>query len=273
MTLQKLKAVYYQNNLSSYISNWRFLMSQILKQPPINIPQELVSLGDNTHDLSVMLSYLDAKLTILEETPITPTQFPYEAYAETRSFLKVCYLLVRILFDDISGIIKYFYDKNEPNSGVTKSFDKLLSKAKNGALPEDLSMLLNQTIVYFPEMRSRRVDLEHYYESLLVSFRQDKDGKNILGHFSTKGRTSKEYEDIRQYFGSILCEYQKLIDNLLDHFDTKFVDWYRFKPHRDLNIIQGYAGIMLWWAYKYGNYRHKDLQVIEDNGEVNNEPI
>ncbi|GAI30068.1 unnamed protein product, partial [marine sediment metagenome] len=40
---------------------------------------------------------------------------------------------------------------------------------------------------------------------------------------------------------------------------------YRFKPHRDLNIIQGYAGIMLWWAYKYGNYRHKDLVVTEND--------
>jgi len=266
MTSQKLKAVYYQNNLSSYVSNWRLLMGQILRRPPINIPQELVSLGDNTHDLSVMLSYLDARLTILEETPfVAGQQIDYLAYAEARSFLKVCYLLVRILFDDVSGVIKYFYDKNEPNSGVTKSFDNLLNKSKNGALPEDLSTLLKQTIVQFPEMRSRRVDLEHYYESLLVSFRHDKDGKTILGHFSTKGRTTKEYEDIRQYFGSILCEYQTLIDKLLDHLDAKFVDWYKFKPHRDLNMVQGYAGIMLWWACKYGNYKHKDLKVIEND--------
>lgn len=269
MTSQRPINICHKNSLSGYISNWRLLMNQILRaKPPIDIPQELVSLGDNTHDLSVMLSYLDVKLTILEETPlIAGQQIDYQAYAEARSFLKVCYLLVRILFDDVSGVIKYFYDKNEPNSGVTKSFDDLLNKAKNkaknGTLPEDLSTLLKQTIVHFPEMRSRRVDLEHYYESLLVSFRHDEDGKTILGHFSTKGRTTKEYEDIRQYFGFILCEYHTLIDNLLDHFDTKFVDWYRFKPHRDLNIIQGYAGIMLWWAYKYGNYRHKDLQVSE----------
>jgi hypothetical protein len=268
MMSQKLKSVYYQNNLGSYIGNWRLLMSQILRCPSINIPQELVSLGDNTHDLSVMLSYLDANLTILEETPITPTQFPYEAYDEARSFLKVCYLLIRILFDDVSGVIKYFYDKNEPNSGATKSFDNLLNKAKKGALPEDLSTLLNQTIVHFPEMRSRRVDLEHYYESLLVSFKQDKDGKTVLGHFSTKQHPTKEYEDIRQYFGSILCEYQTLIDKLLEHFDTKFLDWYRFKPHRNLNILQGDTGIMLWWAYRYGNYRTDNLKVIEvDNNE------
>jgi hypothetical protein len=242
-------------------------MSQILKvQPPIDIPQELVSLSDNTHDLSVMLSYLDVKLTILEETPlIAGQQIDNLAYAEARSFLKVCYLLVRILFDDISGVIKYFYDNNVPNSGVAKSFNSLFNKVKNGTLPKDLSTLLKQTIIYFPEMRSRRVDLEHNYESLLVSFRQDEEGKTILGHFSMKQRPIKEYEDIRQYFGSVLCEYQILIDNLLDHFDTKFVDWYKFKPHRDLNILPGYAGIMLWWAYKYGKYRHKDLVVIEND--------
>ena len=267
MTSQKLKAVYHKNNLSGYIGNWRLLMSQILKvQPPIDIPQELVSLSDNTHDLSVMLSYLDVKLTILEETPlIAGQQIDNLAYAEARSFLKVCYLLVRILFDDISGVIKYFYDNNEPNSGVTKSFNDLLNRAKSGKLPEALSSLLRQTIVEFPKMKGRRDDLGHFYESLLISFKQDKEGKTILGHFSTKGRSAKEYEDIRQYFGFILCEYQTLIDNLLDHFDTKFVDWYRFRPHRDLNILQGYAGIMLWWAYKYGNYRHKDLVVIEND--------
>ncbi len=266
MNSQRPKVIHHQNDLRSYIGHWRFLRSQILKvQPPVDIPQELISLGDNTHDLSVMLPYLDVKLTMLEETPIIAgQQFDYLAYAEAGSFLKVCYLLVRILFDDISGVIKYFYDENEPNSGVTKSFNSLLNKAKNGTLPEDLSTLLKQTIVHFPEMRSRRVDLEHYYASLLVSFRHE-EGKTILGHFSTKGRTSKEYEDIRQYFGFILCEYQTLIDNLLDHFDTKLVDWHRFKPHRNLNILQGYVGIMLWWAYKYGNYRHKDLIVIEND--------
>jgi hypothetical protein len=267
MPSQKLKAVYYKNNLSGYISNWRLLMNQIWRvQPTINIPQELVSLGDNTYDLSVMLSYLDAKLTILEETPLVAgEQIGYLAYAEARSFLKVCYLLARMLFDDISGVIKYFYDKNEPNSGVTKSFDDLLKKAKNEKLPKELSKLLRQTIIYFPEMRGRRVDLEHKYESLLISFRQDEEGKTILGHFSTKQHPTKEYEDIRQYFGGVLCEYQTLIDNLLDHFDAKFVDWYRFKPHRDLNILQGRSGIMLWWAYKYGNYRHKELVVTEND--------
>jgi hypothetical protein len=267
MTSQRLKAIHYRNNISSYVGNWRSLMNQILGvQPPIGIPQVLFSLHDNTNDLSVMLSYLDKKLTILEGTPhAVGTQIDYQAYSEARSFLKVCYLLVRILFDDIAGVIKHFYDINIPNSGVTKSFDSLLKKAEKETIPKDLSILLKQTIIYFPEMRSRRVDLEHNYESLLVSFRYDEYGKTTLGHFSTKGRTTKEYEDIRQYFGFILCEYQTLIDDLLDHFDTKFMDWYRFKPHRDISILVREAGIILWWAYKYGGYRQDNLEVVLDD--------
>jgi hypothetical protein len=77
-----------------------------------------------------MLSYLDNNLTILEKTPLAPDTFDYLAYAQARSFLKVCYLLLRILLDDVFGIIKYFYDYNE--SGVIakkdESFNDLLKK-------------------------------------------------------------------------------------------------------------------------------------------------
>ena len=243
-------------------------MNYVFKiQPLVDIPQALVSLVDNTRDLSVMLSYLDVELTILEDTPLLAGQeINYQAYSNARTFLKICYLLVRILFNDVAGVIKYFYDENEPNSGLPLSFNVLLAKAKNKKLPEDLSTLLRQTIVQFPIMRGRRNDLEHYYESLLISFRHDEDGKTIPGHFSTKIHPAKEYGDIRQSFGSILYEFHNLIDNLLDHFDNKFIVWYGFKPPRASKIIaEGYAGIMLWWAYKYGNYKPEDLVVIEND--------
>jgi len=60
MTSQRPNGIYHKNNLSGYLSNWRLVMDSISKvQPPISIPQEFVSLGDNTYDLSLMLSYLD----------------------------------------------------------------------------------------------------------------------------------------------------------------------------------------------------------------------
>jgi len=265
MTSQRTISVVHKNDLSAYLGDWKNVMNIILKaQPPVSLPQTLISFSNNTYDLSLMLAYLDDKLTVLEETPITPSQFNYQAYAEARVFLKASYLFFRILLDDVSGIIKYFYNKNEPKVGVKKSFNDLLKKAKNGKLPEDLSKLLERSISWFPEMRKRRTDLEHYYESLLISFKQGEDGKNILGHFSTMGHTSSDYENIRGYFGFILSEYQTLIDNLLDHFDTKFRDWYGIvqgKSGRTSSIMSGCVAIPLWWAYKYGNYRDEDLQV------------
>ncbi len=114
-------------------------------------------------------------------------------------------------------------------------------------------------------MRKRRDDLGHRYESLLISFRQGENGETIPGHFSTMGHTTREYEDDRGYIGFVLYEYQKLIDNLLDHFDSKFRNWYGIAPHREVTQFYHIIAMPLWWAYKYGNYRHKDLQITENN--------
>ena len=90
------------------------MMNYILKvQPPISMPTPFAFLSNNTYDLSLMFAYLDDKLTVFEETPLTPSQFNYQAYAEARVFLKASYLFFRILLDDVSGIIEYFYKKNE----------------------------------------------------------------------------------------------------------------------------------------------------------------
>ena len=255
----------HKNNLSGYIGSWLTVMNHIKKtQPPIRVPRAVVSYNDNMYDLSLMLSYLDNNLTVLEGKPPTPDKFDYLAYARARAFLKVCYLLLRILLDDVSGVIKYFYDYNERTVGVPKSFNVLLKKADNRKLPEDLIAVLQPSKEWFRQMRDRKDDLAHRYESLLISLRQGKNSDTILGHFSTKGHTVREYEDIRKYFGFVLCEYQKLIDNLLDHFDSKFRNWYGIAPHRDVTIFDHIVDMPLWWAYKYGNYRHKDLQIIDN---------
>jgi len=276
MTSQRTISVVHKNDLSAYLGDWKNVMNMLSKtmskmKPEESqdyrvprIPTPFESFSSNTHDFCLMLAYLDDKLTVLEETPLTPSQFNYQAYADAKVFLKATYLFFRILLNDVSGIIEYFYKKNEPKIEVKKSFNDLLNKAKNGKLPEDLSKLLEQPIAWFPEMRKRRVDLEHNYESLLISFKQGEDGKNIPGHFGIKGHTSTEYGDIREYFGFVLCEYQMFVDNLLDHFDTKFRGWYGIiqgKSGRTDCIMLGYVALPLWWAHKYGNYKHEDLQV------------
>lgn len=287
MTCSRQIRIVHKNDLSAYLGDWKNSMNMIsigiskIKSKEEaqhyripRIPKPFESFSFDCNNLSVMLTYLDAKLRILEETPITPGQFNYQAYSEARVFLTASYIFLRILLDDCAGIIGYFY-KNNKHLELSRRFGVLLNKANEGKLPKDLSKLLQHTNSWFPEMRRRRVELVHNYDSILISFERGKNGKNILGHFSTKSNASSEYEDIRQYFGFILCEYQRLIDNLLDHFDAKFGHWYGIhqgESSRTTSIIEG--GIMLWWAYKYGNYRHKDLQVIENNdGEVVNETI
>jgi len=149
---------------------------------------------------------------------------------------------------------------------VAKDFFDLLKNYEKGNLPEDLSRLLKQPSSWFPEAMDTRDDLVHHYDSHLISIKQGEGGRNILGHFNIKGRTRREYASIREHLGFFLCEYQTLIDNLLDHFDTKFRNWYGImqgKSGRNLTIMQGCVAFPLWWAYKYGNYRNEDLQVSE----------
>jgi hypothetical protein len=259
MAWNKPASISHTNDLSGYVSEWVTSMNLLKKpEPRIRTPRAVISYVDNRYDLSLMLSYLDNMLTALEETP----RFDDLAYAQARAFLKVCYLLLRVQLDDVAGIIKYFYDAKEPQVGVPKSFNDLLKKADRQKLPEDLINVLQPTTAWFGPMRGRRGNLEHDYESLLISFKQDSEGKKRLGHFSTMGGTTKEYEDVREYFGSVLCGLQQLIDRLLDHFDAKSRYWYGFAPFRHSSTFLGIVNMPLGWAYEYGAYRHKDLHVI-----------
>jgi hypothetical protein len=268
-------SVVHKNDLSTYLGDWKNVMnmlsntmskmkpeeSQDYRVPRIPTPFE--SFHFDSYDLSVLLAYLGDSLTILEETPLS--QFNDRAYAEARVFLKMCFIIFPILLDDLSGIIGYFYKNNE-NLELKKSFDKLLKQSKKEGFPEDLAKLLEQTSSWFPEIKDTRDDLIHYYDSILLSFKEIEGGRNIIGHFHIKGRTPIAYEDTRKYLGLVFCEYQKLIDNLLDHFDTKFRDWYRIvqgKSGRSGTIMSGCVALPLWWAHKYGDYRHQDLQVSE----------
>lgn len=291
MSSTRLIRIVHKNDLRAYLGDWKnhmnIMSNSISKRVSkaegqryhiARIPKPFESFSFNSDDLTILLTHLDNRLRVLEETSITPSQFPYQAYAEAKVFLKACYLFFLILLDDVAGIIEYFYKKNEPEVRVKKKFNDLLGKANEDKLySRELSELIKGTGLWFPELMRRRDDLVHKYETLLISFKHNQDGKNIAGQFSTKESPTKEYEDIREYFGFVLCEYHKFIDKLLDHLDEKFKVWYGIVQGgagRTTSIIEGTAGIMLWWAYKYGNYTHKDLKVVENNeGEVVNETI
>lgn len=280
MTIPRSFRIIHKNDLNAYLGNWKTMMTMMgrVKQerqehyPVRRLPTPFESYAFNTHDLSVLLYFLDENLRILEETPLH--QFNDQAYAEARVFLKMSFIVFPVILDDLSGVIEYFYKSNEPKVEVKRAFNDLLLKANSDRLPQDLSKWLEQANPWFPEMKDTRDDVIHYYDSILISFKEIEGGTNIIGHFHIGGRRPYAYEDTRRFLGHIFCEYQKFIDNLLDHLDAKFIEWHGFKPHRDLSILEGQAGVILWWAYKFGNYRHNDLKIIENNeGEAVNETI
>ena len=282
MSPQTQITITHKNDLRTYLGDWKTQMGTIYisieKRDPeeskryhmTRIPQPIESFSFNSDDFSIVLRYLDNTLRILEETPVTPIEFPYQAYSEARVFLKAFFIFLRILLDDLAGIIEHFYKKNErfykkkERLGRIRGFNDLLKKADMSKGPENLSKLLRPRCSWFQELKKTRDDLVHNYDSILISFKQNGKGRNVVGHFNIKERTPYVHEDTRKYIGLALSEYQRLIDDLLDHFDERFKDWYGIvqgKTSRTTTIIEG--GITLWWAYKYGNYRDQTLKVDE----------
>ena len=269
MTSQRQIRIVHKNDLSAYLGDWKNMLSIVRPDKAQyyrhkGIPATFEALHNNTYDLCVVLEHLDSRLQVLEEKPISQPDF--QTYAEARVFLKAFYVFFCILLDNVAGIIEFFYKENQPIRGLKKGFKHLLDRGNQKDFPGDLRRLLEKPSSWFPEVVDTRDDLVHNYDSLLISIEQGEGGKTILGQFNIKGCAHREYVSIREHFGFLLCEYQKLIDNLLDHFDTEFRHWYGIvqgKLGRTVSIMSGCVALPLWWAYKYGNYRREDLQVSE----------
>lgn len=136
MDMERSIIVQHKNNFSTYLGDWKNLMNMMSimrpgrtqRHPPPRIPAPFESLHMHTYDLSVVLEYLDSRLRILEEKP--PFQMDYKAYAEAGVFLKAFYIFFRILLDDVSGIIEYFYKENERGIAVKKALRPFLTTLK-----------------------------------------------------------------------------------------------------------------------------------------------
>lgn len=225
MTEEIIITAQHKNCLSTYLGDWMTMIRQFSTIVNHNydlseVPATFISLHDNEYDLCVTLSNLDSRLKILENNPVS--QLDHFAYSEARVFLKAFFVFFHIVLDNVSGIIEFLYKKNEPDVAIPQNFSRLLKRAQNGPLTEDLSQLILQTNTWVPEVTDIRDDLVHFYDSLLISFEKAENGNNILGYFNTKGRTSRGNIEIRAHFGRVLCQYQMFIDDLLDHLDNKF---------------------------------------------------
>lgn len=257
----------HKNDLSTYLSDWKTMnrFSKIGKNKPQAIPKEFKAIFTQTTELWIVLRYLDSKLRILENNKL-PFSEKYQDYADAIVFLKVTYIFYRILLDTLAGIIKYFYKKNE-GINLQYIFDDPHDpkNKKKEKVPKDLSIILKKVHTWFPEIKERRDKLVHQCESFLILIEKNKSGKNILKHSNMPyGNKLKNFGGIREYIGFLLCVYQQLIDDLLDHFDIKFKEWYGIIAGRSIRTQTCKVGDMLWWwAAKYGNYKHPDLKIKE----------
>lgn len=138
-------------------------------------------------------------------------------------------------------------------------------------LTAELPQALSQSLFWFPDFKSRREDLVHHYQSFLILFKKDPKGKTILDHAYLNPSNIPSEEnlgDIREYLGFLLKCYQELIDSMLDLFDLKFENWYGIiggYESRTETIMEGLSGYMIWWASKYGKYKHAGLQINYDD--------
>ncbi len=266
-----MKAIH-ENDLSGYLSDWKMKMEimnklvKIGKNKPQPIPKTFQAIFTQNTDLRIVLRYLDSKLKILENNKL-PFSKKYQDYADAIVFLKVSYMFYRILLDTLAGIIRHFYGENEGVKLPHKLFLPSDKSKKAEKIPKDLSVILDKVYIWFPEVKTRRDGLVHRCESFLILIEENKSGINILKHSSRSyGNEFKNFGGIREYIGFLLCEYQKLIDNLLDHFDSKFKIWYGIvasKASRSSSMMEWNSANMLWWAVKYGGYKNPDLRFIE----------
>ena len=266
-----MKAIH-KNDLSGYLSDWKMKMEmmnklvKIGKNKPQPIPKTFQAIFTQNTDLRIVLRYLDSKLKILENDKL-PFSKKYQDYADAIVFLKVCYMFYRILLDTLARIIRYFYKENEGIKLPCSLFIPPVKNKKRENIPKDLSDILDKVYIWFPEVITRRDGLVHRCESFLILIEENKSGIIMLKHSNRPyGNEFKNFGRIREYIGFLLCEYQKLIDNLLDHFDSKFKIWYGIvasKASRSSSMMEWNSANMLWWAVKYGGYKNPDLRLIE----------
>lgn len=262
--------IVYKNSLATYLSEWHAAMDAkaIAHGKPfssLRALQPAQSLSRHEYNVCLMLELIDESLERVETT--LHSQHPdYRAYSEAIVFLDAIYLFLRMLLDSVAGIIRHFYQYNEKKE-LPKSFDDLLKKAGKKYLPETLDSALLKCHNWFPLLKDRRDDIVHNYETYLIGFSHNSESKAITLMFSPREKShAKLDEDLRSYIGGVLAEYQRFTDDLLDHWDEMFAKWYGIVASiasRQLTLLEGRSANILWWAYRYGGYRNKEMVVDE----------
>ena len=258
--------VIHKNCLSGYLGNARIALAAKVHAEgqstmELRIPQPLQSLSRHEYNLCVMLSLFDERLKRFEET-INDERPEYGAYSEALTFLDSIYLFMRLLLDSAAGIVRH-YNKCSEKDNLPKSFGGLLKKSKKGQLPEGLNEVFSSCETWFSQLKDRRDDIVHNYETYFIGFGQNTEGGRIVIQFSPRDKTPvARDEDLRSYLGLVMAGYQRFVDRLLDHWDVTF--YRRFGivasiDSRQITMLEGRSANILWWAHRYGEYRHDAL--------------
>lgn len=216
-----------------------------------------------------MLELLDDRLKQIEHyvKDIDPGKdiAPFSrGYSEAMTFMDTAYIFLRSLLDDVAGIIEYFYKSNKV-AGVPRSFSDLLKKAKAGRLAKELICILQPCQEWFPKLKKDRDDIVHDYETNYIGFVMNprKGGwTSIQFSGKTPGIMENGGVGIRTNLGVLLANYQSFVNDLLDLWDRKFLEWYGIvstRNSRPFSILEGRSANMLLWAFDYGGYTDKEM--------------
>ncbi len=257
--------VSHTNVLSTYLSDW-IMKIKLLHQH--RNPQMIVS---NYHhvfqaiaicerDINTLLRLIDERLIILEKRSVptieTINKMDFIVDVETVVLLKALYYEIRIYLDAISGVIRCFHCKQS----LPKSFSDLLKKQATQKIPVDLSRVLSSASKWFNDFKETRDNLVHNYEDFLLLFEQK--GVHHASIYKNQDNKAFDYGLIKLCIGKLLNNIQVMIDDLLDYFDGKFLDWFGFvqSPNSRNRTISS-NGFILYWANKYGGYKHAALHI------------
>lgn len=262
--------IVHKNCLQGYVGEWleRMNVKAHAEGKPssgLEVPQPLQSLMRHELNLCLMLELFDERLTRFERSLNgEKADCDYGAYSEAICFLDAIYFFSRMLLDSAAGIVRHYYNYNNKGHELGKSFDDIYKKSIKGELPNNLNKVFLGCETWFPQLKDRRDDIVHYYETYFIGFVQNPEGGRTAQQFSPrKNSHTIGDEDLRSYIGMVMAGYQRFVDELLDYWDEMFRSWYSVSVFRYSTIFEGSRANILWWAYRYGGYRNDNMVVSE----------
>jgi hypothetical protein len=257
----------HKNSLQDYLGGWLAAMDVKARaegkpSSGLRVPQPLQSLIRHENSLCLMLELFDERLTRFERSlGGEKADCDYGAYSEAMTFLDAIYLFSRMLLDSAAGIVKHLH-AYDTGRALPTGFNDMFKKSVRGELPDDLNTVFSSCAAWFPQLKDRRDDIVHHFETYFIGFTQRSESGATVMQFSPREETlATGSEDLRSYVGMVMAGYQGFIDRLLDYWDEVLRGRHGISVFRTSPICDGRRANILWWAYRYGGYRNDGLLI------------